>query len=59
MLAESSLSPKLVCFIHTMLGKGKPSELQVKLAVAPLKMDSAGGIISTTGGPKSETKGLQ
>ena len=42
-----------------MLGKGKPSELQVKLAVAPLKMDSAGGIISTTGGPKSETKGLQ
>ena len=58
-LAEISLSPKPVCFIHTMFGKGKPLTLQVKLAVTPFKVDSAGGTISTTGGPKSKTKGLQ
>ena len=41
-----------------MFGKGKPSELHVKLAATPLKVDSAGGITSTTtAGPKSKTKG--
>ena len=43
-----------------MFGKGKPSELHVKLAATPLKVDSAGGITSTTtAGPESKTKGLQ
>ena len=57
MLTEISLSPKPVCFTHVKLGKGKPSALQVKLAVTPLKVESAGGISSTiTAGPKSKTK---
>ena len=58
LLAEISLSPELVCFIHTMFGTGKPYALQVKLAVTPLKVNCAGGTISTTGGPKRKTKGL-
>ena len=58
LLAEISFSPKLVCFIHTMFGKGKPSELQVKLAVTPLKVDSTGASISTKT-PRSKTKGLR
>lgn len=41
-----------------MFGTGKPSELHVKLAVTPLKVDSAGGIISATGGPKNKNKRL-
>lgn len=58
-LAEISFSPEEVCLIHVIFGKGKPSALQVRLALTPLKVDSAGGTTSTTGGPKSNTKELQ
>ena len=58
-LAEISLSPEEVRLIHVIFGKGKPSALQVRLALTPLIVDSAGGATSTTGGPKSNTKELQ
>ena len=58
-LAEISLSPEEVCLLHVIFGEGKPSALQVRLALTPLTVDSAGGTTSTTGGPKSNTKELQ